>query len=149
MILRMAWRETRGAGRHFAYLAACVSLGVAALVAVAGLGGSVERTVAGSARALMGGDVEVRSTQPLSAAAETALRDAAGPAVERASVMELVGMARAGERSQLVELKAVGPGYPLHGAPVTDPARAPRVPPRRGPRPRPRVAAAAPRPRRG
>ena len=117
----MAWRETRGAGRHFAYLAACVSLGVAALVAVAGLGGSVERTVAGSARALMGGDVEVRSTQPLSAAAETALRDTAGPAVDRASVMELVGMARAGERSQLVELKAVSPGYPLHGAPVTDP----------------------------
>jgi putative ABC transport system permease protein len=122
MILRMAWRETRGAGRHFGYLAACVALGVAALVAVAGLGGSVERTVAGSARALMGGDVEVRSTQPLSTIAQATLRDTAGPAVDQTEVKELVGMARAGERSQLVELKAVGPGYPLHGAPVTDPA---------------------------
>ena len=30
----MAWRETRGAGRHFVYFVACVTLGVGALVAV-------------------------------------------------------------------------------------------------------------------
>ena len=63
---RLAWRETRGAGRHFGYLVACITLGVGALVAVGSFAASLERTVARSARALMGGDVEIRSTQPLS-----------------------------------------------------------------------------------
>lgn len=119
---RLAWREGRGAGRHFAYLVACVALGVAALVAVATLGASVERTVARSARALMGGDVEIRSTRPLSAEADAALRAREIRGVARTRIVELAAMARAGEHSLLVELKAVEPGYPFYGAPVTDPA---------------------------
>jgi predicted lysophospholipase L1 biosynthesis ABC-type transport system permease subunit len=67
-VLNLAWRETRGAGRHFTYLIACIALGVGALVAVGSFASSLERTVGRSARALMGGDVEIRSTQPLSAA---------------------------------------------------------------------------------
>jgi len=41
----LAWRETRGAGRHFAYLVACITLGVGALVAVGSFAASLERTV--------------------------------------------------------------------------------------------------------
>jgi putative ABC transport system permease protein len=121
-VARLAWREGRGAGRHFAYLVACVALGVAALVAVASLGAGVERTVTRSARALMGADVEVRSTRALSAGSEAALGALAREGIARTSVVELAAMARAGERTQLVELKAVGAGYPFYGAPVTDPA---------------------------
>ena len=33
-VLRLAWRETRGAWRHFGYFFACITLGVSALVAV-------------------------------------------------------------------------------------------------------------------
>ena len=121
MILRLAWRETRGAGRHFAHLLACVSLGVAALVAVASLGASVERTVARSARSLMGADVEIRATRPLSDAARSAVRELERDGVAATEVVELAAMARAEARSQLVELKAVAPGYPFYGAPVTDP----------------------------
>jgi len=51
--LRLAWRETRGASRQFAYLIACITLGVAALVAVGSFATSLERTVGRSARALM------------------------------------------------------------------------------------------------
>ena len=65
----LAWRETRGAGRHFAYLVACITLGVGALVAVGSFASSLERTVGRSARALMGGDVEIRSAQALSSEA--------------------------------------------------------------------------------
>ena len=90
-VARLAWREGRGAGRHFAYLVACVALGVAALVAVASLGAGVERTVARSARSLMGADVEVRSTRPLSSGAEAALGALAREGIARTSVVELVG----------------------------------------------------------
>jgi len=120
--LRLAWRETRGAGRHFAYLIACITLGVGALVAVGSFAGSLERTVGRSARALMGGDVEIRSTQPLSAAGEAVVAETARGGVEVLRVQELVAMSAAGNRSQIVELKTVAPGYPFYGELVTEPA---------------------------
>ncbi len=120
--LRLAWRETRGAGRHFAYLIACITLGVGALVAVGSFAGSLERTVSRSARALMGGDVEIRSTQPLSAAGEAVVAETARGGVEVLRVQELVAMSAAGNRSQIVELKTVAPGYPFYGELVTEPA---------------------------
>jgi putative ABC transport system permease protein len=117
--LRHGVRELRGAGRHFAYLAACVSLGVAALVAVGSLGRSVERTVAASGKAMMGGDVELRSSQPLSPTSEAAIAELAGGGARIARVRELAAMAQPaagrGDRTLLVELKAVGAAYPLYG----------------------------------
>jgi putative ABC transport system permease protein len=126
--LRHATRELRGAGRHFAYLAACVSLGVAALVAVGSLGHSVERTVAASGKSLMGADVEIRSSQPLSPQAEAALATLGRDGARGVRVRELAAMAQpasgAGDRVLLVELKAVGEAYPLYGRLETVPAAA-------------------------
>ena len=121
-VLKLAWRETRGAGRHFAYLIACITLGVGALVAVASFASSLERTVGRSARALMGGDVEIRSSQPLSAAGQAVVAEIARGGVEVLPVLELVAMSAARGRSQIVELKTVGSGYPLYGDLVTEPA---------------------------
>jgi len=121
-VATLAWRETRGAGRHFAYLVACVTLGVGALVAVGSFASSLERTVGRSARALMGGDVEIRSTQPLSPAAEVVVTQMARGGVEVLPIQELVAMSAAREKSQIVELKTVPPGYPFYGELVTEPA---------------------------
>jgi len=121
-VLKLAWRETRGAGRHFAYLIACITLGVGALVAVGSFASSLERTVGRSARALMGGDVEIRSSQPLSPAGQTVVAEMARGGVEVLPVQEMVAMSAAGGRSQIVELKTVAPGYPLYGELVTEPA---------------------------
>ena len=122
-VLRLAWRETRGAWRHFGYFFARITLGVSALVGVGSFANSLERTVARSARALMGGDVEVRGTQPPPAdAAPLIAPPMAG--VDATRVREMVAMAQAGpSQSHIVELKAVEPGYPFDGALVTAPAR--------------------------
>ena len=117
----LAWRETRGAGRHFAYLVACITLGVGALVAVGSFAASLERTVGRSARALMGGDVEIRSAQPLSLEGSGIVAALTRPGTDTLPVTELVAMSAAGGKSQIVELKAVGPGYPLYGNLVTTP----------------------------
>ena len=101
-VLRLAWRETRGAWRHFGYFFACITLGVSALVGVGSFADSLERTVARSAKSLMGGDVEIRSTQPLD---PSSLEDPAGLARGAAvtRVRELVAMAQTGPAStQLV-----------------------------------------------
>ena len=121
-VARLAWRETRGAGRHFAYLVACITLGVGALVAVGSFAASLERTVGRSARALMGGDVEIRSAQPLSVEGARIVAALSPPGTARVPISELVAMSAARGKSQIVELKAVGAGYPLYGDLLTDPA---------------------------
>jgi len=124
-VFRLAWRETRGAWRHFGYFFACITLGVSALVGVGSFADSLERTVARSAKSLMGGDVEIRGAQPLpedTAPLIAALRGARPP-VATTRVRELVAMAQSGpDQSHVVELKAVEPGYPFYGALVTEPA---------------------------
>ena len=50
LVFRMVWRETRGAGRHFAFSLVCVAVGVAALVAVVSAGACTTTVVAVPAR---------------------------------------------------------------------------------------------------
>ena len=114
--LRMAWRETRGAWRHVALFVTCIALGVAALVGVGSFAANLERTLGREARALMGGDLELRSSRPLDGRAARELR-ALGDGAVTTEIRELVGMARTPRdgKSALVELKAVGAAYPLYG----------------------------------
>ena len=130
--VRQAARELRGAGRHFSYLVACVTLGVAALVAVGTLGRSLERTVAESGKTLMGADLEIRASQPLGPGSATAVDGLARSGARSTRVLELAAMAQAEvpaaadskvsphpaapSRVQLVEIKAVEAGYPFYGA---------------------------------
>src|SRR5262249_52433839 len=90
------------------------------------LGRSVERTVAASGKTMMGGDVELRSSQPLSAASASAIADIAGRGAGITRIRELAAMAQPargrGEATLLGELKAVGPAYPLYGRLETVPA---------------------------
>jgi putative ABC transport system permease protein len=125
LVLRMARRESRGGFRHFAYSLACVTVGVAALVTVASFADSLERTVARSAKSLLGADVEIRGTQPLSSDSRPALARLVARGVAITRVRELVAMAQSGHdaRVQAVEVKAVEAGYPFYGNLIVDPDR--------------------------
>jgi putative ABC transport system permease protein len=121
--VRMAWRETRGAARHFAVLFGCVALGVAALVSVGTFAANLDRTLTREARTLTGGDLELRSAQPLDPAARAAVDEHARAGAVTTTVRELVAMTRApGGATLLVELKAVERAYPLYGKVDTAPA---------------------------
>ena len=119
----MAWRETRGAGRHFAVLFGCVALGVAALVSVGTFATNLDRTLTREARALTGGDLELRSAQPLDPAARAAVDELVRAGAVTTTVRELVAMTRVPARGTtlLVELKAVERAYPLYGRIETAP----------------------------
>ena len=116
-IVRMAWRETRGAWRHFATFFACVALGVAALTAVGTLAATVDHALTREAKSLMGGDLELRSPRALGDDARDAVERLRSAGATVSTVRELVGMTRepAQGRTLLVEVKAVEPGYPLYG----------------------------------
>ncbi len=126
VLLAMAWRETRGSFRHFLFFLACIALGVGALVGVTGFSAGLEQTIRKEARALMAGDVEVRTNRPLSEAGEERLESLRARGVRRTAVSELVAMAsnpKTGD-TQLVELKAVEEGYPFYGLLATEPVGA-------------------------
>ena len=122
--LRLAWRQARGGRRHLAAVFACVALGVGALVAVGTLGAGLEATLAREAKALLGGDVELRAARPLPAEADAAVGRLVSAGARVVRVRELVGMARSPRRggSVLVELKATSSGYPIYGRLTTTPA---------------------------
>jgi putative ABC transport system permease protein len=126
----MAWRETRGAWRHFLYFFACIAIGVGALVGVSLFSTNVERAVTKEARGLLGGDLEIRLTHPLSLAGQAVLDSLNGRDMAFTHVSELVAMAaRASfgsavtQSTQIIELKAVESVYPLYGAIRLDPAQ--------------------------
>jgi putative ABC transport system permease protein len=119
--VRMAWRETRGGWRHFAVFFGCVALGVAALVSVGTFAANLDRTLAREARALTGGDVELRSARPLGSAERDALAALEGRGAVTTAIRELAAMARDPGRGTtlLVELRAVEREYPLYGQVAT------------------------------
>ncbi|PYO01219.1 MAG: hypothetical protein DMD91_08505 [Candidatus Rokuibacteriota bacterium] len=125
LIVRLAWRETRAGWRHLLVLAVCVALGVTALVAVTGFAANIDRALAREGKSLLGGDLELRSPRPLDAGVESALSRLVAAGATTTAVRELAAMARHPERSStlLVELKAVGEGYPLYGRLEARPAR--------------------------
>jgi len=132
--LRFLARESRGSRGRLAFFVACLSVGVAAVVAVAGLGSGLEAGVRREARRLLAADLVVGGREPLPAAIGEALDRLAGELggpVGRTDVLELVtvvsapapeGAAEPGP-SQLVELKVVRGEYPYYGDLVLEPDR--------------------------
>lgn len=121
-LFTMAWRETRGGWRHFLYFFVCIAVGVGALVAVSLFAANVERAVTREARGLLGGDLEVRLSRPLTAKGQDVLSSLTTRGITITHVSELIGMAARVDRigsgtsaTQIVELKAVEPAYPLYG----------------------------------
>jgi putative ABC transport system permease protein len=129
-LLKMAWRETRAAWRHFLYFLVCIAIGVGALVGVSLFGTNVERAVKKEARSLLGGDLEIRLSHPISPNGRGVLNSLATRGVAVTHVSELVAMtARAGpsptdgQGTQVIELKAVEPQYPFYGKLRLEPNR--------------------------
>ncbi len=120
-IINMAWRETRAAWRHFLYFLVCIAIGVGALTGVSLFGTQVEQAVTKEARGLLGGDLEIRLSRPISPTGRNVLDSLSDREVALTHVSELVAMAAkagssgSGQPTQIIELKAVEPQYPLYG----------------------------------
>jgi putative ABC transport system permease protein len=121
-LFAMAWRETRGGWQHFLYFFVCIAVGVGTLVAVSLFAANVERAVMREARGLLGGDLEVRLSHPLSAKGQDVLTSLTTRGITTTHVSELIAMAARVDQggsgvsaTQIAELKAVEQAYPLYG----------------------------------
>ena len=72
-VLRMAWREIRAAWLRLVFFFLCVAVGVAAIVLLRSVVQTVRTTLVREARSLIGGDLAVQSTRPLTADEKAAL----------------------------------------------------------------------------
>lgn len=115
---RFARRELRGGIKGFRILIACLALGVAAIAAVGSLSAAVEAGLARDAKAILGGDFELRLSQRPATAEQRAWLDRHGSVGGLAETIEMRAMAVRpdGAKRLLVQLKAVEGGYPLFGS---------------------------------
>lgn len=120
-------RESRGAAGRFAFFVACLAVGVAAVVAIAGLAAGLDSGIRSEARQLLAADLAIESRRALPETFDLARLLPAGSrtAAVREMVTVVAALPKDGKpgRSQLVELKAVERGYPFYGKLAVDPAR--------------------------
>ena len=122
--LAMARRELRAAHRRLLLFGLSMALGVAGLVALQAMRSAVREAVDARSQRLLGADLRLESRAPFEGEAGGLLAAiearAQAPAVH---VTRFGSMALAPDsgRTRLVDVFGVDPGYPLYGAPETDP----------------------------
>jgi putative ABC transport system permease protein len=120
-VLRMALRELRGSWRRLLFFFLSLAVGVAAVVGVRSLVGSVRAALLGEARGLLAADLLIQTNRELDPALRAELEAALAGAPVRASTDSIVTgtMARPADPARvavrLVELRGVEPAFPLHG----------------------------------
>lgn len=110
---RFAARELRSGVRGFRIFLACLAVGVAAIAAAGSTAEAFRQGLASQAREILGGDLSVSVEQRDFTAAEQAAFARLGPVVYAAGA-QAMAQAPDGQR-RLVELRGVGPGFPLAG----------------------------------
>jgi putative ABC transport system permease protein len=120
-ILNLARRELRASWRRLLFFFLCIGVGVGSIVALRSMIQSLNRAVAGEARALMTADVQAETTREWSADALAKIERVAQPplAEARTETVEAPTMLRpadpAREGALMVEVKGVERGFPLYG----------------------------------
>ncbi|MEZ5290398.1 MAG: FtsX-like permease family protein [Vicinamibacterales bacterium] len=119
-VAAMAVRELRASWRRLAFFFLCIALGVGAIVTLRSVIQSVRQVFAGEARALLGADLVLSSNRAFAGeAAQRIEARLAAAGVQVTPVAETATMARAAGPpdgpARMVELKAVGPGFPYYG----------------------------------
>jgi len=116
---RMLAREARSSWARLAFFCACLALGVAAVVAVAGLSAALQDTIRVRARELLAADLSVSSRRALPEELDAQF---AASGVEMTRVREMATLVAAPSgASLLVELKVVDGEYPFYGTLTLDP----------------------------
>lgn len=122
-VLRMARREARAGFRRLALLAAGVTAGVAALVAINGFTDNLRTSVAEQAQALLGADLSFESRSVLPDLASAAL-DSIGGTTSQVTSFSAMTYAAVSETARLTQMSAVRGGWPFYGRIETAPTGA-------------------------
>lgn len=122
-LLQMAWRDGRASLHRLVLFMGSIVLGIGALVAIQNFGLTLEETIAGQSKELMGADYLVDSDQPPTAGFLDTINQLPGTFRREVNFATMVSFPdRAGTR--LVRVRGMEAGYPFYGALETTPAGA-------------------------
>jgi putative ABC transport system permease protein len=117
----MALREIRASWQRLLFFFICIAIGVGSIVALRSLIQSVRVALAGESRTLLGGDLVMSTNRPWSDAVLDRLQaeQRAGRITSRSETIEIPTMVRSTDparaAARMVELRAIGPEFPLYG----------------------------------
>lgn len=114
LVMTFALRELRAGVGGFGIFIACIALGVAVITGVGALTDALLSGFASQGRTLLGGDITLRRVHKRANAAELAQIKELGQVAETATMRSMARLPDGSDQS-LVEIKAVGPAYPLLG----------------------------------
>ncbi|MGC4016860.1 MAG: ABC transporter permease [Luteolibacter sp.] len=120
---RMAWRDSRTQRARLAIFSLAIVAGIAALTAIHSLKASVQTGIDTQAKSLLGSDLMVSSRQPIPADVVADLTAKAKRAGDETSFSSMLYFASA-DSARLVQVRALGGGYPFYGKVETEPADA-------------------------
>lgn len=113
---RLALRELRGGTRGLRIVIACLALGVAAIAGVGTLTSAVLEGMRTDGRRILGGDFEVSvGYRPMPQTVRDWIAARGGRVAEVVEMRSMLVVEDGDRDRMLVELKAVGPAYPLYG----------------------------------
>lgn len=118
--LRLALRELRSSYRRLAFFFLCLSLGVGSVIALRSMVQNLQQLLESESKSFLASDVLISSSRPWTEQVLSVLEqyERSGRVVEGVDSIETTTMARAIHDSPdgtLVELRAVGAGFPLYG----------------------------------
>src|SRR5436189_591899 len=126
-VLAMAMRETRASWKRLLFFFVCIAIGVAAIVALRSVIQNVRDVFTQEARGLIAADVTISTRREWTPAARQAIDrhlevagvDARTETIETPTMVRAVeGDASGGSGTKpvrMVELRAIGPEFPLYG----------------------------------
>lgn len=122
-VFNLARREVRSSWRRLLFFFVCIGVGVGSIVALRSVISNLSVAVAGEARFLLNGDVEISSTAPFTEAELRAIEQviASNPGIVEArdEQIQTTTMSRPADEakpgSEMLELKGIEPNFPLAG----------------------------------
>ena len=124
-MIRLAWRlalrDLRGAKGALLIVLLCLGVGVASIAGIGSLRAALNQGIAESSRGILGGDIALSTGLGPFPAAVPAWFEKKGARVSQTADTRSILVAPSGRRI-LVAARAVGPGWPMLGQVVTDPA---------------------------
>jgi putative ABC transport system permease protein len=125
-ILKMAWRDSRAARRRLVLFSLSVVLGIAALVAIGSFSANLRVAIDDQARGLLGADLVITSRQAFLPEVTAHLDGLGGEQAREASFSSMmIFPTPEGDRTRLVQVRAVEGRFPFYGEFQARPGDAP------------------------
>jgi putative ABC transport system permease protein len=119
----MAWRDTRASRRRLLLFSASIVMGIAALVAIRSFARSAEQAIDEQSRTLLGADLSITSRQAISSEEEDLFASLGGRQAREIDFSSMIYFPEA-KGTRLVQVRAIGDGFPFYGTFETVPADA-------------------------